>query len=51
MIELVNYEAADLTGNGIINVVDAKIMTKYQAIQIDSLPYNVSGEWVTMGVA
>ncbi len=43
-VELVSYDAADATGNYVINVVDSLVIQKYVIGTISSLPYNVVGE-------
>ncbi|MBO5226542.1 MAG: dockerin type I repeat-containing protein [Ruminococcus sp.] len=43
-VELVSYDAADATGNYVINVVDSLVIQKYVIGTIYSLPYNVVGE-------
>lgn len=44
IIEIVSYEAADVTGNCVINIIDTKILQKYLVNGVNSLPHNVPTE-------
>lgn len=44
MVELVDYSAADVTGNYVINAIDAKVLQEYITGNVTSLPCAVPGE-------
>lgn len=44
IIEIVSYEAADVTGNYVINIIDTKILQKYLVNGVNSLPHSVPTE-------
>ncbi len=52
-VELVNYAAADVTGNYVINAIDSKVLMYHLAEkdEYQTLPCIINGEWVTMEVA